>query len=173
MVFAVVSIAIVAGAVGLGYYLTLPKPIMLYNFHGAELEFRDDLRAAQNVYLFPDEEAILDAVWNPELSNIVIAFIDSPDNNLVAVNSFELTYKLNSAYIALSRSVSFNGVPILSFEDLVSSEKVLVIALVPPYLANETKVELKDGVVYIHGKTLEEFDRATIKFLMAALDIDI
>lgn len=176
IIILLISIGVIGGISGLVYYTTLPKPAMGYNFYGSELQFRDDLKAANNISVYPDENSVLNAVWNPEIQNISIAFINSSaeDNALVAVNAFEVTYKLSVGYNEFNwLGIKFVPNIVESFENLTGSNEALVIALVPPSIANSTSVEMKDGVVYISGETQKEFDLATIKFLMAALNITV
>jgi hypothetical protein len=44
---------------------------------------------------------------------------------------------------------------------------------VPPVLADETSVKTENNTVFIEGKTKEDFDLATIKFLIEALDLKV
>ncbi len=156
-----------------GLTYTESKPVTRYEFQGVELSFRDDLRLAKNISVYPDEKTILDMIWDPEIQNITIAFVDSSDNQLTAVNAFEITYKLNVAYNQFGWVVNFNGEEVESFTDLSGSVENIVIALVPPSLAADTGVELNSHTVYIKGKTQKDFDLATIKFLMSALNITV
>lgn len=169
----IASITISFTVTGILYYTTAYKPIKRYNFYGNQLEFRDDLRYAQNISIYPNEESILYAIWDPEILNVTIAFTDTPDNQIVAVNAFEIAYKLRIAYLTFNWDVPINGMEVESFENLTGDRQHLIIALVPPYLTNETGVEMRDSVIYVKGKTYEDFDRATIKFLMAAMNITV
>jgi len=171
-----ISIGIIGGISGLVYYAALPKPAMSYNFYGSGLQFRDDLKVANNIPVYPDENSVLNAVWNPEIQNISIAFINSSaeDNAIIAVNAFEVTYKLSVGYSKFNWfGINFVPEMVESFENLTGNNETLTIALVPPSVANGTSVEIKDGVIYISGETQKEFDLATIKFLMAALNITV
>ncbi|MBI2542747.1 MAG: hypothetical protein HYW24_00995 [Candidatus Aenigmarchaeota archaeon] len=167
-----VSIAIAFGGTGLVYYMKT-KPITHYNFYGAEFEFRDDLREAENIPIYPDKETILNTVWNPDIHNITVVYIDSANNSIVAVNAFEITYKLTIAYSRFNWFIEFVPMEVTSFENLKGSNENLIIALVPPALSDETKVELIEGVVYVKGATVKDFDQATIKFLMTSMNITI
>ena len=169
-----IFIGIIVGISGLVYYTSLPKPAMGYNFYGSELQFRDDLKVADNISVYPDENSVLNAVWNPEIQNISITFINSSaeDNAITAVNAFEITYKLSVGYNEFNwLGIKFVPNIVESFENLTSSNETLTIALIPPSVANSTSVEMKDGVIYISGETKKGFDLATIKFLMAALNV--
>ena len=172
----ILLVIIVVGTAGLVYYMAMPKPVTKYKFYSSEFQFRDDLRAARNVSVYPNEDAILTAVWNPEIQNISITFVDSTpsDNALVTVNAFEITYKLTVGYNEFEwLGIKFLPNMVESFENLTSTNETLAIALIPPSVANVTSVEMKDGVIYISGKTQKELDLATIRFLMAALRIKL
>ena len=168
----VVVIGVIAGI----YYFTQSsesKPITKYKFQGNELSFRDDLRLAKNISVYPDEQAILNKIWSPEIQNITIVYKDTSDNQFTTVNAFEITFKLRVAYGQFSWDINFDGKEVESFDNLNGSVENLIVALIPPSLATDTGVEMKDHVVYIKGKTQKEFDLATIKFIMAALNITI
>lgn len=175
----IVSIAIAVGVTWVYYYLSTPKPVIRYNFHGTEFVFRDDLRLAQNISVYPDEESILNKVWDPNITKINIAYVPtegpSDENSLIALNVFEIRFKLDVAY----RNPNFNWIneftstELSSLDEIIQTNDTLVIALVIPSLSDETTVRLDGNVVYIEGKTLEEFDLATIKFLMSALNITV
>lgn len=171
-----VTIALVALGIIAAAYLIFQyektRPITHYTFNGIELGFRDDLRAANNISV-SNETAISDVVWNPDLTNVTIVFVNSTDNGLVTVNSVEITYKLKLAYLSYNAFVDFNGKEVPSYEGLKSDNQSLMIALVPPAFAKETGVSFKGGVVYIQGTTKRDFDLATIKFLMTAFDIKV
>lgn len=170
---------ILAGIGGVLYYQNLPKEMTRYNFYGTELVFRDDLRFAQNITVYPDEGSILNKVWDPEITKIKIAYVLTPEasdeNSVIALNAFEIRYKLGIAY----RNTKFNWVneftstELSSYDNITQTDDTLVIALVRLSLSDRTAVELDGNVVYIKGKTPKEFDLATIKFIMSALNITV
>lgn len=175
----IVSIAISFSVAGVYYYQSIPKPVIRYNFYGTEFEFRNDLRLAQNISVYPDGQSILYKVWDPDIAKINIAYVlsqePSDENSIIALNAFEIRYKLDIAY----RNPRFNWIneftstELTSFDSINQTNDTLVIALVRPSLADKTTVELDGNVVYIKGKTQEELDLATIKFLMSALNISL
>ncbi len=177
LLIVVVSIAIAIGVTSLYYYSTTPKTVTRYNFYETELQFRDDLKAAQNISVYPDEKSILDKVWDPDVTTINIAYVptenESQENGFIALNVFEIRYKLDIAYHnpRFNWANEFTTTKLDSFENITQSGDTLVIALVSPSLADKTVVELDGNVVYIKGVTPKEFDLATIKFLMSALNI--
>ena len=171
--FGIFSAVVVVAVIVAYNFLGSDKPVTRYTFQGTELSFRDDLRLAKNVSVFPSEEAILYTIWNPNIQNITIAYMNSTDNQFTAVNAFEVAFKLNVAYGQFSWFVNFVGKEVESFDNLNASDENMVIVLVPPSLADDTAVELDRNVVYIKGKTQQEFDLATMKFIMAALNITV
>lgn len=173
------SIAIGAGVAWIYSFLSVPKPITRYVFFGTELQFRDDLRIAQNISVHPDEKSILYKVWDPQITKVKIAYIPtqepSDENSLLALNIFEIRFKLDVAY----RNPNFNwineftSIELSSFDDINQTNDTLVIVLVRPSLADKTVVEMDGNVIYIKGQTAEDLDKATIKFLMSALNITV
>jgi hypothetical protein len=167
------AIALVVAAAISYNFLFSDKPVTKYTFQGVELSFRDDLRLAKNITLAPSEEAILYTIWNPDVQSISIVYMNTTDNQFTAVNAFEVAFKLNVAYGQFSWFVNFTGKEVESFDNLNATDENLVIVMVPPSLALETSVELQRNIIYIKGKTPQEFDLATIKFIMAALNITV
>ncbi|MBI2084015.1 MAG: hypothetical protein HYT70_00120 [Candidatus Aenigmarchaeota archaeon] len=170
LIFTVI-VAIIAAA-GIFYYQQT-TPITSYTFYGQDITFRDDLRSSDAVPIYPDREAVLNTMWNPDIQDVTIVYVNSTDNGIVAVNSFEIAYKLRIAYLTFNWNVPVYGMEVDSFENLTGSNENLIIVLVPPSMADETSVEMHDGAVYIKGKTSQELDRATIKFLMASMNITV
>jgi len=177
--YMLIIILILAGVVGFAYYQNTPKEITRYNFYGTDLQFRTDLRSANSVSVYPDKESILNKVWDPEITRIHIVYVvtsnTSEENSLIALNAFEVRYKLDVAY----QNPKFNWVneftseELQSFENISQANNTLVIALVIPSLSDKTAVEMDGNIVYIKGQTARDFDLATIKFLMSALNITV
>lgn len=170
----IISFAILFGIVLLGLlYKFIPKPITSYNFYGTEFHFRADLRDANKILVEPNNQAIHEIVWSHNITNISIAYVDSEDNEYVAVQAFEVTYKLMRAYGKFNIRKNISAIEVNSYDNLKGTEETLIIALVPPVFSNETIVRVEDNVVYIKAKSYKEFDLATIKFLMSALNITL
>ena len=156
-----------------------PKHTTVYNFFGITIPFRVDLYKANNVSVYPNNETIYDMLWNYQIQNITIVYVNSSENNIVAVEAFEITNKMKIAYQHIAHlnnvyiDIGFNGKAVDSYENLSSTPSNPLIALVPPLLSNDTLVMEKDNVIYIKGKTMEDFDLATVKFLMVALAINL
>lgn len=175
----VFSVAVAVGVTWVYYYFSTPKPLIRYDFYGTEFVFRDDLRMAQNIPAYPDEESILQKVWNHDITKVNIAYVPtaepSEENSLTALNLFEIRFKLDVAY----RNPNFNWInefastELQSLDDIKQSYDTLTIVLVRPSLSDRTAVEMDGNTVYIKGITPKEFDLATIKFLMSALNITV
>lgn len=150
-----------------------------YNFFGIKLPFRTDLYKANNISVYPDNETIYNMMWGSQLENITIVWVNSSENNMVTVEAFEITYKMSLAYEhigylnGVNINVMFNHMAVGSYDNLTATENNPIIAIVPPKLSNETAVRAENNVIYIKGKTFEEFDLATVKFLMTALAINL
>lgn len=160
-------------------YQFAPKHATIYNFFGIEIPFRADIYKANIISVYPDNETIYNMLWDYRLQNITIVFVNSSDNGKVAVEAFEITHKMTIAYQHIGNlnnvyfDIGFNGREVDSYENLSANSSNIVIALVPPILSNDTLVEEKNNVIYIKGKTMEDFDLATVKFLMVALAINL
>lgn len=177
--YLIVFIVLIAAVAGYSYYKSKPKEITRYDFYGTDLQFRGDLRAAENVSVYPDSQTILNKVWNPNITKINITYVLTPepseDNSLIALNAFEIRYKLDVAYNnpRFNWMNSFASADLKSLDDVVQFNDTLSIVLVSPSFTNETVVEVDGNVVYIKGNTPENFDRAVIRFIMSALDIAV
>ena len=146
------------------------RPVNSINYKGQIFTFRDDIKAANKIKVYPDEETIHDMFWNPNLENITIIFKPlEKGSGYYMVESFELTYKLSAMYILNGMKKNFNALPMDTYENINSSKNVLKIVLVHPQLTNKTSVEKKDNVIFIHGKDYRDFDLATIKTILIAM----
>jgi hypothetical protein len=143
-----------------------------YDFHGARMPFRASLKEAQNISIYPDNETIYDIFWNIGVENVTIAFVNSSDTSMVAVEAFEITHKMKFAYMLYELDVGFDAKKLESYENITATQNNPVIVLVPPSFSNETIVKADDRVVYIKAKDLKDFDLATVKFLMTVLAIN-
>lgn len=155
---------------GVIIYLIFTQPLKTYDFYGTKLGFRSDLKQASKIPLYPNDTVIHDILWNQELENLTIVFVNSSENSLVLVEAFEITYKLSLAYNQFDFPVSINAKEVESYDSLNATDYPLI-ALIPPSLADETAVRLEDNIIYIKGMTKEDFDLATVKFLMIVLGI--
>jgi hypothetical protein len=143
------------------------RPTTEWTYKGELLRFRADLREASKVPAYPSEEDIRNALWDPALENLTIVFMDTPDIELTAVQAFEIAYKLTLAYLKSGRDVRILPKQVDSFE----LRNGTFVALLPPSIANRTAVSLRDKMITIEGITARDFDLATVKLLIIALDI--
>lgn len=137
------------------------------------MKFSTDLKKANAVPVYPNNDTVYDILWNLELKNLTIAYVNSSDNSKVAVEAFDITYKMQLAYLMFGLDVGIKGEEIYSYENLSAARENPVIALVPPVFSNETLVKAEDNVIFIKAKSYEDFDLATTKFLMVALAINL
>jgi uncharacterized protein YpmB len=157
-------------------YRIWPKPIYSIRYDGEILSFRADLREASKIPVYPSEEILYRALINPLVENVTIVFVPvEGENAIYVVNAFEIVNKLYFAYQKIKIGPNFNGVNLTSYENVELYGKIQnpYIVLIHPRFANETSVRLKDHTVFISGKSNEELDKATVKFLMVALRIRI
>ncbi|MGC8812446.1 MAG: hypothetical protein ACP5O8_02555 [Candidatus Aenigmatarchaeota archaeon] len=145
------------------------KPLTAINYEGFLLQFRADLREANK--LEADKEAIEEILWDKNVKNITIIFTNSSDLELVGVESFEIAYKLGLAYRIKGYDVEIKGKELsypFSFDSLPKPS----IVLIPPSLSDKTGIEVRNSSIIISGKNKEEFDLATVKFLIIALGLE-
>jgi len=162
------------------------KPLKLIYHKGIKYEFRDDVKEADKIPVYPNEEWLHDLFWDSKIENISILFkpIDPRTNGYYSVEVFELTYKLTMMYKTIPyfiartgsqvqpvfSSKNFNAQPIENYEDITRENNVLKIILVPPGIADDTYVRAGGNKVFIYGKDFRGFDLATIKTILVAMD---
>jgi uncharacterized protein YpmB len=157
-------------------YEIWPKPIYSISYDGGILTFRADLKEANKVPVYPSEEILYQTLINPSVENVTIVFVPvEGENAIYVVNAFEIVSKLYPAYQKIGVKPKFNGINLTSYENVELYGKIQnpYIVLIHPRFANETSVRLKDHTVFISGKSNQELDKATVKFLMVALKIRI
>lgn len=167
------------------------QPLKRVEYGGVIWEFSQDLKKAKKIEVLPNEERVHELFFNPNVQNIFIFFVDSPDNSLVGASAAEIAFKLSVAYIRLgykvktTRNVTELIVPrvgkeifiyttnVSSYTNLFAEERSPAIALVPPTLTNKTIVRVENNIAFIEGKNKEEFELATIKFIISAIGIKV
>jgi hypothetical protein len=180
-----VSVLILTTSLIFLYIYILPKPITAIDYYGNILSFRVDLREANTIPIY-NKESIEDLIWNEKLKKLAIAFLNTSDMGIVAVEAFEITNKLTIAYLRNGTTITTSDIveippnyiklkviPLNFSEELDTEAFDTIIFLIPPSQANETSVRVKDNVIYIQGKNNKEFDLATVRFLIEALRIRI
>lgn len=175
-------LVIMAGSI-FYYMFFAPKPIKTWDYRGIPLTFRVDLRKADKVPVYPGETQVYLDTMHPLVKNVTIAFKDAGEGEYgyYATEAFEITYKMKLAYIYLvgseegstSKAPNFNVEAVRQYAYLPGKIQNPIIALVHPIYANETAVRNEGHVTYISGRTYEELDLATAKFLMVVLGIEL
>jgi len=162
-------VLIVVGIILLFFYL---RPVKMIYYLGNPFFFRDDVRAARTIEVYPNEKTLHDVFWNPDLKNITIIFNPSvTEAGYYYVETFELTYKLHAMYLLNDMKKNFNAVDVNTYDNITSSSDVLKIALVHPELTDKTLVEVNDNVIFIHAKNYRDFDLAVIKTMLVAMGV--
>lgn len=151
-------------------YKTL-VPIKQINYYGVPLVFRQDLKQASTIPVYPNENA-LKIFYDPKIKTIYIAFRNTTQNSLVEVEAYEISYKLKIFYLLAKHPITIKGINVTSYK-INGNSTSPVIVLIPPVDANETAVKVSSYTIYIGGKNLHDFDLATEKFLMVVLGIKV
>jgi hypothetical protein len=159
----------------------VPKPLTSCTYRGETFFFRADLREADKVPVYPGESELYRDTMHPLVDNVTIAYKDVGEAGYYAIEAFEITHKMKIAYLHLLGSESgasretpgFNVEVVDQYAYLPGKIQNPIIALVHPIYANETAVRNEGHVTYISGKTFEELDLATVKFLMVVLGLDL
>lgn len=162
------------------------KPVKIIYHKGYRYEFREDVKEADKIPVYPDEEILHKLFWDIDIRNISILFkpMDPRTIGYYQIEAFELTYKLTIMYKTIPytmvrrgsqvqpvfMSKNFNAQPIETYENITRENDVLKIILVPPEIANETYVRAGGNKVYIYGKDFRDLDLATIRTILVAMD---
>lgn len=150
------------------------RPIKTVHYNDVAFTFRDDTKKASKVKVYPDEKTLHDLFWDMDIENVTILFKPVDEKmGYYTIESFELTYKLSLMYMLNGMRKEFNAKSIDSYETIRDSPLVLQIALVHPELTDKTYVETKGHIVYIHAKDYKDFDLATIKTILVAMNITV
>lgn len=132
------------------------------NFAGTELNFRANLLEAENIPVYPNEQAIKNVLLNPKINKVKIAFVPNEDENgFYAVAGFELAYKLTEVYKYYFREVlPFETLQINSTQEASASESEPIIVMLGPNTgANKTAVTVQGSLVVAEGKDFSEIGR--------------
>jgi len=170
---------IAVASIALVYFYFGPKPVQpltSIQYYNTVLNFRADLREANKVPVYPYEQAVRNEFMNQLVENVTFVFKPSSgtENAIYRLEIIEIIRNLNIGYSRIKTAPHFNVVAVSSYDDLFNQTmNNPVIALVGPTYTNETSVTMGFHTVYIRGTDLRNFDLATEKFLMAALDIKI
>lgn len=170
-----VAVAALVGLLLVYYFFLMPKPMDTYVYKGVPMTFRADLREAAKVPIRPFEDAIFIDTIHPIAKNVTIVFKPAAEteNPYYILEEIEVVSKMKIVYDLKGIEIGFNAVPVESYSNLPGKIQNPIIALVHPVYANETAVWNENHVTYISGTTYEDFDRATVRFLMAIMQIEL
>ena len=153
------------------WYLSM-KPITEINYFGVPMKFREDIRLARSIEVYPNETYVKSIFRSKELKSVTIGILNyTNQTNIIGVEAVEITFKLSSFYSLASMPVIIKGKEIGSISEIIGNSTNPVIIIIPPSIANETLVRVENYTVFISGKTLKELDLATIKFITLILGI--
>jgi hypothetical protein len=196
LIFLAIAGALVAGAMAYQYYLKEAAPVYITDFEGEPTAFRADLREAAKVKVIPDEGALYSQIVRPSkvvtdgsvafrqpLRNVTIVFkstiTDGKPNTMgwYTVQVSEIIKKLTTLYhLKYGVSVNFAVREVQSYDGLTGTNTAPIVALVHPDIAEGTYVSVDgdaDVITISGGDSLEDFDEATVKFLMVAMGIEV
>ena len=171
--FLLVLSAVVLLFLGFFIYSTiLPKPILSVSLNGNTVLFRDDLKEASKIPIYPDEQSVAKFFSNPNVTNITFAFKPfQGENGLDLLEESEIIFKTTLLYSQFGYQPSYKAVPVRTYDQVNSTSSAPTIVLVSPKFANETSVRLENNTLFISGTNQRNFDIATIKFMMTILGI--
>lgn len=179
IVLLLLTLAILAGVI---YTLVdtflVPKPITSWNYYGQILNFRADLREADEVPVYPNENAIFLDLVHGLAKNVTFAYkyIDEPvsENSYYTVQMFQIVRNIIPAYEHFWKfRPDFNFTEVDSYENLPGKIQNPIIAIVPPPYSNETAIRNEGHVTFLKAETYEDLDLVVTKLLMIALKIDL
>jgi len=150
------------------------EPITAVNYYGKIINFRVDLRKADGIPVYPSDSALYLELMHPLVQNITIAVkpVNGTENAYYGIEAFEIT-KLLYGYARIGTKPGFNAINVSSYEHLPGKIQNPIIALVHPVYSDETAIRIENHVIFIKAKNYEEFDLATVKFLIVALGIEL
>jgi hypothetical protein len=148
------------------------QPITRVTYKGIIIEFRDDLRSARKIEVYPNESYLKSIFLNKSVNEVIIGVLNSTNQTgVIGVEVWEISFKLSLFYSLNGLKVRLRGEQIEKYTDLVGNSTNPVIIIIPPAIANETLVRVENYTVFISGKTLKDLDLATIKFIAVVLGI--
>jgi hypothetical protein len=148
------------------------QPITRVTYKGIIIEFRDDLRSARKIEVYPNESHLKSIFLNKSVNEVIIGVLNSTNQTgVIGVEVWEISFKLSLFYSLNGLKVRLRGEQIEKCTDLVGNSTNPVIIIIPPAIANETLVKAENYTVFISGKTLKDLDLATIKFISVVLGI--
>jgi hypothetical protein len=149
------------------------RPVKYVRYKNIIFEFRDDVKAAERIPVYPNEKIVGQQFWDYKIKNITLLF--KPDdryNDYYQLAGFELTYKLTQMYMTFRPLIiekDFSAQEIDDFDNITREDGVLKIILVPPEYSNQTIIKAASNRIYIHFRNSRDLDLAVIKTILVAL----
>ncbi|MBU5688823.1 MAG: hypothetical protein KQA41_01175 [Candidatus Aenigmarchaeota archaeon] len=149
------------------------KPVKYVKYKNIVFGFRDDVKKAEKINVYPNEKILGQQFWDYKIQNITIFF--KPDDNYnkyYQLAAFELTYKISQMYMTLRPLIiekNFSAQSIDNFDNITREEGVLKIILIPPEQSNETIIKVSSNRVYIYWENPRDLDLAVMKTILSAL----
>lgn len=149
------------------------KPVYSVYYKGKAFTFRQDVKTAEKVPVYPSEDTLGLAFWDYKIKNITIMFVpENKSNGYYQLEAFELTYKINQIYATMRPLIiekNFSAQPIESYDNITREEGILKVILVPPSMSNETIVKVGGNKVFIYGRDYKGLDLATVKTILSVM----
>jgi len=150
------------------------KPSNYLYYKGNLLIFIQPLQESSKIKLYPNDQSIRNLLFNKNISKITIYFKPSIENGLYSKVAFEISYKLlRYVYPSYGLKPKIEGKEISSYSLIKCSSENPALVLVHPQFANSTFVKLENCSIWISGTSKEKFEKASVRFLIAAMDIHI
>jgi len=173
--FAIIAIALTILYISLPYlknWYQSTRPLTEINYHGVPMKFREDIRLARDIAVYPNETYIKSIFRSKNIERVTIGILNyTNQTNVIGVEAVEITFKLSTFYSLAPMKVAIKGKEIGSLYEIEGTAANPLIIIIPPAIANETLVKAENYTVFISGKSLKELDLATIKFITIVLNI--
>jgi len=149
------------------------RPVKYVKYKNIVFAFRDDVKKAEKIPVYPNEKVLGQQFWDYKIQNITFLFKpDESYNKYYQLQVFELTFKLKQMYMTLRPLIiekGFSAQPIDNLENITREEGVLKIIFVPPEHSNETIVKVSSNRIYIYWKDPRDLDLAVMKVMLSAM----
>jgi len=157
----IVSLVLVSGCIG---QAPEPKAVFQKDYFGYTQNFRADPDLANNVLVLPNEDEVGRVLLNGNLTKVRVAFIpNDTENGYILAASFEVTYKLTTAYREFfGEALPIEPLQVSSREEAVryASQSEPVVLILGPSNSNKTAVrKYSDYVIIAEGADISEVGR--------------
>ncbi|MEM7818352.1 MAG: hypothetical protein QXP52_02615 [Candidatus Aenigmatarchaeota archaeon] len=151
-----------------------------YDYKGYLIQFRRPIDLSYKISILPNEDSLSISTFllsTGYYKNLTFIIFENDDNSATAIEALEIFYKVKRVLeFELNKYSEFNLVTNVehikySVEELKLNNETYYIFLRSYLISNETYIKVHNvNFVEITGKNLEEFDLATIRFLISFLD---